>query len=190
MLLLIYFPLLQCLIRPVHCYQLHWHYIGLSYMAVPPSTSITLAIDGGRTPCSPLSVGWLSTGKRCWPMEGKLLTLGCYCFSSSMALLTPDQGHFIMGCPAATLLSTGLSDEVERSQLWQRESRLQNLDKDQPLSGVKTAKKEGWKKKKRWFCILPPKHSECWQIDLLCSLHRRAILFRILLGTATAVAQE
>lgn len=76
-------------------------------------------------------------------MEGKLLTLGCYCFSSAMALLTLDQGHFIMGCPAATLLSTGLSDEAKRSQLWRQEARLRELDKDQPLSGEKTAKKEG-----------------------------------------------
>lgn len=38
--------------------------------------------------------------------------------SGSAALLTPDQGHFIMGCPAATLLSTGLTDEGECSELW------------------------------------------------------------------------
>lgn len=60
-----------------------------------------------------------------------------------MALLTLDQGHFIMGCPAATLLSAGLSDEAKRSQLWRQESRLRELDKDQPLSREKTAKKEG-----------------------------------------------
>lgn len=71
-----------------------------------------------------------------------------------MALLTLDQGHFIMGCPAATLLSTGLSDEGECSQLWRQESRLWKLDKDQPLSGVKTAEKEGWKKDDPAFCHL------------------------------------
>lgn len=48
-----------------------------------------------------------------------------------------------MGCPAATLLSTGLTDEGERSELQRQESRLQGLDKDQPLSGEKTAKKRG-----------------------------------------------
>lgn len=57
------------------------------------------------------------------------------------APLTPDQGHFIMGCPAATLLSTGLTDEGERGELRQQESRLRGLDKDQPLSGEETGKK-------------------------------------------------
>lgn len=100
-------------------------------------------------------------------MEGKLLTLGCYCFSSTVALLTLVQGHFIMGCPAATMLSTGLTDEGECSQLWWQESRLRQLDKDQPLSGVKTAKKERYKKDDPAF--FPPKPSKWWQIDLLCS---------------------
>lgn len=67
--------------------------------------------------------------------------------SGSAALLTPDQGHSIMGCPAATLLSTGLTDEGERSELWWQESGLRGLDKDQPLSGEKTAKKRGTGKK-------------------------------------------
>lgn len=53
-----------------------------------------------------------------------------------------------MGCPAATLLSTGLNDEGEHDELWRQESRLRGLDKDQLLSGEKTAKKRGmWEEK-------------------------------------------
>lgn len=54
-----------------------------------------------------------------------------------------------MACPAATLLSTGLTDEGEHSELWRQESRLRGLDKDQLLSGEKTAKKRGMGGKKK-----------------------------------------
>lgn len=80
-------------------------------MATPLSASITLAIDSGRTPPP------LSTGEKDADLWRENYSI-CYCFYSTMALLTGDQGHFIMGCPAATLLSTGLSDEGECSQLW------------------------------------------------------------------------
>lgn len=73
---------------------------------------------------------------------------GAKAFGGFTAPLTPDQGHFIMGCPAATLLSTGLNDEGEHGELWRHESRLRGLDKDQLLSGEKTAKKRGmWEEK-------------------------------------------
>lgn len=63
-----------------------------------------------------------------------------------MALLILDQGRFIMGCPAATLLSKGLTDEGECSQLWRQESRLQELDKDQLLQSSEKSKERRMKK--------------------------------------------
>lgn len=78
-----------------------------------------------------------------------------------MAPLTPDQGHFIMACPAATLLSTSLNDEGERGELWRQESRLRGLDKDQLLSGEKTAKNRGMGEEKNDDpASCPPKPSK------------------------------
>lgn len=79
----------------------------------PGSLSITLMIANGSIFSLPYLQGGVVHPQNCWPTERKLLTLGCYCFSSTLASLTLEQGHFIMGCPADTLPSKGLSDEGE-----------------------------------------------------------------------------
>lgn len=103
-----------------------------------------------------------------------------------------DQGHFIMACPAATWLSTGMSDEGERGHLRRQESRLRRglikISLDQECKQQR--KRDRKRKKKDDPAFLPPTShpappfcrpplpspssptgpSRCWQIDLLCRL--------------------
>lgn len=102
-----------------------------------------------------------------------------------------------MACPAATWLSTGMSDEGERGHLQRQESRLRRglikISLHQECKQQRKRDRKGEKKKKMILHFVPyvpplpsqpfpPGLLECWQIDLLC----RLCLLCILPGAAAA----
>lgn len=71
-----------------------------------------------------------------------------------------DQGHFIMACPAATWLSTGMSDEGECGHLRRQESRLQRglikISLDQECKQQRKVKKKEKKMILHFVPSVPP----------------------------------